>query len=140
MYDPDDPTNRYLRGHTIYNLFEGGDASIEFPSKDVRYEKMGITLDPGLGLAHEFGHHKAGIGIKRPVPSSDAEIIEEELLAWEEVIRWKLPLGHWTSKERLQAAGLLGGYYHYKDPSINRKKALREIYKLENKVRKELEL
>jgi len=141
MYDPDDPRNKYKEGCGFYHTFSGGEGPrVEFPSKDVRYEDLGITQVPELALAHEMGHHKSGVGTKRPVPFFYDEVIEEELLAWEEVIRWKLPLGHWGTKERIQAAGLLGEYYRYPDHSINRRKALRAIYKLENKVRRELEL
>jgi len=138
MYDPYDPRYEHLECGAFYHEVGGKADRIEFPSKDVYYEKMGIIQTPEMSLAHELGHHKAGIIPRQLNPLTESRlIIDEELDAWEEVIRWKLPLGHWGTEERLQAAGLLGEYFRYKDRSISRKKALRAIYAIENKVRAE---
>jgi len=141
MYDPDDPEYEGLEGNAFYHEMWGKADRIEFPSKDVYYEKMGIIQTPEMSLAHELGHHKAGVIPRQLNPLTESRlIIDEELDAWEEVMRWKIPVGHWGSNERRQAAGLLGEYYRYKDRSINRKRALKALYGRETKVRRELDL
>ncbi len=130
MYEDDPDLDCTLTEYVPKEHSEYGRAEVTFAG--FPEERHGIVVPPELSLAHELAHHEMWGKVHR---TATKNVIEDELNAWEQVMRWKIPVGHWGSRERQQATALLGSYYKHHGFANPRKTALKALYEIETRVR-----